>query len=79
MTTAMVDFITRTVGWKVDARYNALSYAVNADWDFKSDELRAGSVPQIAPGGCGRSQAARNDRARLERSLLSLHGLGPHR
>ncbi|MGA7340651.1 MAG: peptidase S10 [Terracidiphilus sp.] len=47
MTTAMVDFITRTVGWKVDARYNALSYAVNADWDFKSDELRAGSVPQL--------------------------------
>jgi carboxypeptidase C (cathepsin A) len=25
MTTAMVDFVTRTVGWKVDARYNALS------------------------------------------------------
>ena len=23
MTTAMVDFVTRTVGWKVDARYNA--------------------------------------------------------
>ena len=29
MTTAMVDFVTRTVGWKVDARYNALSYDVN--------------------------------------------------
>jgi carboxypeptidase C (cathepsin A) len=28
MTTAMVDFVTRTVGWKVDARYNALSYDV---------------------------------------------------
>ncbi len=28
MTTAMVDFVTRTVGWKVDARYNALSYEV---------------------------------------------------
>ena len=27
-TTAMVDFVTRTVGWKVDARYNALSYEV---------------------------------------------------
>ena len=25
LTTGMVDFITRTVGWKSDARYNALS------------------------------------------------------
>ncbi|MEJ2408503.1 MAG: peptidase S10 [Novosphingobium sp.] len=31
-TSAMVDFITRQVGWKVDARYNALSYTVNEDW-----------------------------------------------
>ncbi len=33
VTTAMVDFITRTVGWKVDARYNALSFEVNHLWD----------------------------------------------
>ena len=33
MTTAMVDFVTRAVGWKVDARYNALSYDVNRLWD----------------------------------------------
>ena len=32
-TSAMVDFVTREVGWKTDARYNALSYAVNAAWD----------------------------------------------
>lgn len=32
-TSAAVDFITRTVGWKVDARYNALSDAVNRDWE----------------------------------------------
>ncbi len=32
-TEAMVDFVTRTVGWKVDARYNALSYEVGADWE----------------------------------------------
>ena len=32
-TSAMVDFVTNTVGWKIDARYNALSYAVNKDWD----------------------------------------------
>ncbi|MCJ2184709.1 peptidase S10 [Novosphingobium sp. 1949] len=32
-TSAMVDFVTRQVGWKIDARYNALSFAVNAAWD----------------------------------------------
>ncbi|KHK93456.1 S10 family peptidase [Novosphingobium malaysiense] len=31
-TSAMVDFITRQVGWKVNARYNALSYDVNEEW-----------------------------------------------
>jgi carboxypeptidase C (cathepsin A) len=46
MTTAMVDFITRTVGWKIDARYNALSYDVNHLWD-RDDDLRNGSVTQL--------------------------------
>jgi carboxypeptidase C (cathepsin A) len=46
MTTAMVDFITRTVGWKVEARYNALSYEVNRAWD-RDEDLRAGSVTQL--------------------------------
>lgn len=46
MTTAMVDFDTRTVGWKVDARYNALSYDVNRLWDH-DDDLRRGSVPDL--------------------------------
>ena len=32
-TTAMVDFVTRTVGWKTDARYNALSNEVARNWD----------------------------------------------
>ena len=32
-TSAMVDFVTREVGWKTDARYNALSYAVAEGWD----------------------------------------------
>lgn len=32
-TSAMVDFVTRQVGWKVEARYNALSYDVNRKWD----------------------------------------------
>jgi carboxypeptidase C (cathepsin A) len=46
LTTAMVDFVTRTVGWKVDARYNALSYEVNRQWD-RDAELRRGSVPDL--------------------------------
>ena len=35
-TTAMVDFVTRTVGWKVEARYNALSEEVARAWDRNS-------------------------------------------
>jgi carboxypeptidase C (cathepsin A) len=46
VTTAMVNFITQTVGWKVDARYNALSDEVNRLWDG-GDDLRKGSVPQL--------------------------------
>jgi carboxypeptidase C (cathepsin A) len=46
LTTAMVDFVTRTVGWKVDARYNALSFEVNRLW-VRDDDLRKGSVPDL--------------------------------
>jgi carboxypeptidase C (cathepsin A) len=35
-TTAMADFVTRTVGWKTDARYNALSNEVARAWDRSS-------------------------------------------
>ncbi len=45
-TTAMVDFVTRVVGWKVDARYQALNYDVNRLWDW-DDELRKGAVTQL--------------------------------
>ena len=45
-TTAMVDFITRTVGWKTDARYYALSMDVNREWDRQAD-LRRGAVPDL--------------------------------
>jgi carboxypeptidase C (cathepsin A) len=46
-TTAMVDWVTRVVGLKVDARYNALSYDVGGNWDFNSDALRTGAVPDL--------------------------------
>jgi carboxypeptidase C (cathepsin A) len=45
-TTAMVDFVTRVVGWKTDARYNALSYDVGRQWDFGED-LHKGAVEQL--------------------------------
>jgi carboxypeptidase C (cathepsin A) len=33
VTSAMVDFVTREVGWKTDAHYEALSETVNRGWD----------------------------------------------
>jgi carboxypeptidase C (cathepsin A) len=45
-TTAMVDFINRTVGWKTEARYYALSMDVNREWDRQAD-LRRGAVPDL--------------------------------
>ena len=46
-TTAMVDFVTRVVGWKIDARYNTLSYEVNGQWDQDSRALRGGATPDL--------------------------------
>uniref|UniRef100_Q02BS8 Peptidase S10, serine carboxypeptidase n=1 Tax=Solibacter usitatus (strain Ellin6076) TaxID=234267 RepID=Q02BS8_SOLUE len=46
-TTAMVDFVTRVVGWKTDARYNTLSYEVNGQWDRDARSLRDGAVPDL--------------------------------
>jgi carboxypeptidase C (cathepsin A) len=46
-TTAMVDFVTRVVGWHVSGRYNALSYDVNSQWDRDSPALRRGAVPDL--------------------------------
>jgi carboxypeptidase C (cathepsin A) len=47
VTTAMVDFVTRVVGWKVDARYNALSGEVNRLWERSGTDLRRGAVPDL--------------------------------
>jgi carboxypeptidase C (cathepsin A) len=46
-TTAMVNFVTQTVGWKIDARYNALSNEVGRAWDRDGNDIRSGSVPQL--------------------------------
>ena len=50
-TMAMVDFVTRIVGWKTDARYNALSYEVGSQWDHDSRALRRGAVPDLRQAG----------------------------
>jgi carboxypeptidase C (cathepsin A) len=42
-----VDFITRTVGWKTDAQYYALSYDVNRLWDRSGPTLREGAVEDL--------------------------------
>lgn len=42
----MVDFVTRVVGWRIDAQYRALNYDVNKLWDW-NDELRKGAVTQL--------------------------------
>ena len=75
-TTAMVDFVTRVVGWKTDARYHALNYEVGSQWDLDSRALRKGAVPDLQAGGGGRPQVARHHCARLERPLVPFHGLG---
>lgn len=46
-TTAMVDFVTRTVGWKFAGRYNALSYEVNGAWERNGEDSTKGSVEQL--------------------------------
>jgi carboxypeptidase C (cathepsin A) len=45
-TTAMVDWVTRVVGWKTTARYNALSMEVNEQWD-RDPVLERGSTGDL--------------------------------
>lgn len=46
-TSAMVDFVTRVVGWKASGAYHALSYEVGSQWDFDSAALRRGAVTDL--------------------------------
>ena len=78
-TTAMVDFVTRVVGWKTDARYNALSYEVGSQWDLDSRALREGAVPDLRQAVAADPKLRVIDRARLERPLVPFHGLGADR
>ncbi|GAB2585535.1 S10 family peptidase [Dyella jejuensis] len=45
-TSAMVNFVTQTVGWKYGGRYNALSYDVNNLW-HEDEDANKGSVDQL--------------------------------
>jgi carboxypeptidase C (cathepsin A) len=46
-TSAMVDFVTRVVGWKASGVYHALSYEVGGQWDFDSAALRNGASADL--------------------------------
>ncbi len=49
-TTAMVDFVTRIVGWHATGGYHALSYEVGQQWDNNGHDgaaLRRGAVPDL--------------------------------
>ncbi|MGH9716625.1 MAG: S10 family peptidase [Candidatus Acidiferrales bacterium] len=45
-TEAMVNFVTKVVGWKTNAPYHTLSDDVNNEWKFDAP-LRSGSVTQL--------------------------------
>ena len=49
-TTAMVDFITHTVGWKYAARYNALSYEVVKLWTDAGRQRGEASTMRVQSG-----------------------------
>lgn len=46
-TTAMVNFVTQTVGWKTDVRYWALNFDVSRAWDHGGPVLRQGAVEDL--------------------------------
>ena len=48
-TSAMVDFVTREVGWKTDTHYEALSYAVNAAWTATTTTSRSATCVRRSP------------------------------
>jgi len=46
LTQAMVDWMTRVVGWKTTARYHALNYEVNDMWD-RGNQDQSGSARDL--------------------------------
>jgi len=62
-TSAMADFVTRTVGWKVEGRYNALSDEVAKGWN-------GGRVEQVESVTALRDAVARDPKMRV----LIVHG-----
>ena len=62
-TTAMVNFVTQTVGWKTDARYNALS------WQCKPSLGRRRRAAQRLSGGASRGSGDRSQAAGADRRM----------
>jgi carboxypeptidase C (cathepsin A) len=73
-TTAMVDFITRTVGWKYAGRYNALSFEVNEAWGDANSAARQGDPEGELHGSVEELRAALAVDPKF--NVLIVHGWG---
>jgi carboxypeptidase C (cathepsin A) len=73
-TTAVVDFITRTVGWKYIARYNALSYEVNSMWNDGDDKGKGEDGDGVLRGSVKELREAVAVDPKL--NVLIVHGWG---
>ena len=73
-TTAMVDFITRTVGWKHPGRYNALSVEVNEAWGDANSGVRQGDPEGELRGSVAELRSALAVDPKF--NVLIVHGWG---
>ncbi len=73
-TTAIVDFITHTVGWKYIARYNALSYEVNSAWSDGDEKARGDDGDGVQRGSVKELREAVAVDPKL--NVLIVHGWG---
>jgi len=73
-TTAIVDFITRGVGWKYIARYNALSYEVNSQWSDGEEKEKGEDGDGVLRGSVKELREAVAVDPKL--NVLIVHGWG---
>ncbi len=77
-TTAMVDFVTRTVGWKTDAGYHALSSEVERLWDQSSSNnafVGSASATDLRVAVATDPKLRVGDRAWMGGSIVPVHGV----
>ncbi len=73
-TTAIVDFITHSVGWKYIARYNALSYEVNSLWNDGDEKAKGEEGEGVERGSVRELREAVAVDPKL--NVLVVHGWG---